>query len=41
MPSLEDAVSRAIPIDYEKLMSEKEENNLKHFTQILQGRLIK
>ena len=37
MPSLEDAVSRAIPIDYEKLMSEKEET-IKHFTQILQGR---
>lgn len=37
MPSLEEAVSRAIPIDYEKLIMEKEDT-IKRFGQILQGR---
>lgn len=37
MPTVEDAIQRAIPIDYQAILSEKEET-VKKFTQILQGR---
>ncbi|WP_032093934.1 ABC transporter substrate-binding protein [Necropsobacter rosorum] len=37
MPSVEDAINRAIPIDYQSILSEKE-NTVKKFSQILQGR---
>ncbi|SEQ50251.1 ABC transporter substrate-binding protein [Basfia succiniciproducens] len=37
MPSVEDAIQRAIPIDYKAILSEKEET-VKKFTQILQDR---
>lgn len=37
MPTVEDAISRAIPIDYQAILTEKEEI-VKKFTQILQGR---
>ncbi|HDR1163220.1 TPA: ABC transporter substrate-binding protein [Pasteurella multocida] len=37
MPTVEDAISRAIPIDYQAILAEKEEI-VKKFTQILQGR---
>ncbi|HDX1062350.1 TPA: extracellular solute-binding protein [Pasteurella multocida] len=37
MPTVEDTISRAIPIDYQAILTEKEEI-VKKFTQILQGR---
>lgn len=37
MPTVEDAIRRAIPIDYQAILTEKEEI-VKKFTQILQGR---
>lgn len=37
MPTVDDAMSRAIPIDYQAILTEKEET-VKKFTQILQGR---
>uniref|UniRef100_UPI00403DA3ED ABC transporter substrate-binding protein n=1 Tax=Pasteurella multocida TaxID=747 RepID=UPI00403DA3ED len=37
MSTVEDAISRAIPIDYQAILTEKEEI-VKKFTQILQGR---
>ncbi|GJH43392.1 ABC transporter substrate-binding protein [Pasteurella canis] len=37
MPTVEDAISRAIPIDYQAILTEKEET-VKKFAQILQGR---
>ncbi len=37
MPSAEEAISRAIPIDYNAILTEREET-VKKFTQILQGR---
>ncbi len=37
MPSTEEAISRAIPIDYDAILTEREET-VKKFTQILQGR---
>ncbi|MDO4430671.1 MAG: ABC transporter substrate-binding protein [Lonepinella koalarum] len=37
MPTVEDAIQRAIPIDYQAILSEKEET-VKKFTQILQNR---
>ncbi len=37
MPSAEEAMKRAIPIDYESIMAEKEDT-VKKFAQILQGR---
>lgn len=37
MPSVEEAIERAIPIDYESLIAEKEDT-IKKFNQIIQGR---
>ncbi|QIQ20800.1 ABC transporter substrate-binding protein [Zophobihabitans entericus] len=37
MPTAEEAIERAIPIDYQSLIAEKEET-IKRFTQIIQGR---